>query len=436
MIPVSRRTALKAFALPVAGGLTGLGAAGCGAGRPTLNVAVVWTGWELQQFQKVIDEFTRTTNIQCQLLSMGDDVNAFLGNAVTSAAQPDVALVPQPGTVLSDYRRLVPQAWPSQDAESWRGLLAGPDGAEYGVWYKASCNSMVWHTPEVTPPRQGWNWHDWAEWCKGKAGGHPRPLAIGAADGWVLADWFSNLLLARYPGTYRELAGVYHRLSLGRGTAADAGRYWNDPRVADTLSELGSLWQCPGLFPGGAERALATQFDQSVLDVFGAGEAMMVAGADFYWSTITQYTSFPRSQIGWFPFPGRAPGQEPVITAGDAAVGFSRAGGDLIDWLSSPAALRVWARQGGFLSIDRRVSSQDYTYPASMDVDRLVRNVRSKDAQFNLSDLLSGPLAGADGEGAWKIFTDFFADVAVHGADLAAATRRAVGALANGKGGA
>lgn len=436
MIPVSRRTALKAFALPVAGGLAGLGTAGCGAGGPALNVAVVWTGWELRQFQKVIDKFTSATRIRCHLLSMGDDVNAFLGNEVTSAAQPDVALVPQPGTVLSDYRRLVPQSWPSQDAQSWRGLLAGPGDAEYGVWYKASYKSMVWHTPEVTPPGNGWTWDDWAEWCKGKAGGHPRPLAIGAADGWVLADWFSNLLLARYPDTYRELAGIYHRLSLGLGTAADAGQYWNDPRVADTLRELGSLWKCPGLFPGGAERALATQFDQSVLDVFGTGEAMMVAGADFYWSTITQYTSFPRSEIAWFPFPGGSPGQNPVITAGDAAVGFSRAGGELVNWLSTPPALRIWAEQGGFLSIDSRVPSRDYTYPASMDADRLVRNVQSKDAQFNLSDLLSGSLAGSDGEGAWKIFTDFFADVAVRGADPGTAAARAVNALANGTGGA
>ena len=436
MIPVSRRTALKALTLPVTSGLTGLGAAGCDAGGPALNVAVVWTGWELEQFQKVIDTFTKNTRIQCHLLSMGDDVNAFLGSEVTSAAQPDVALVPQPGTVLSDRGRLVRQSWPSQDAASWRGLLAGPDRAEYGVWYKASYKSMVWHTPAVTPPRQGWNWHDWKAWCQERAGDHPRPLAIGAADGWVLADWFSNLLLALCPDTYQALAGAYHGLSLGHGTAADAGRYWKDPCVADTLRELGSLWQYPGLFPGGAERALATQFDQSVLDVFGTGEAMMVAGADFYWSTITQYTSFPQSEIGWFPFPRVPPGQNPVITAGDAAVGFSKVGNDLIDWLSSPPALRIWAKQGGFLTIDGRVRHEDYRYPSSMNTDALVRNVQSKDAQFNLSDLLSGPLAGSDGEGAWKIFTDFFADVAVRGVDLDTATATAVNALANGTGGA
>lgn len=436
---LSRRTALKALALPAVSGLTGAGAAGCSAGGPVLNVAVVWTGWELRQFQRVMNEFTTDTGIGCQLLSMGDDTSAFLGNEVTAAAQPDVALVPQPGNVLGNRRRLTPLSWPPYDAGSWRGLLAGPGGAEYGVWYKASNKSMVWHTPDVHPPGD-WDWHTWTAWCTNQANAGRTPLAIGAADGWVLADWFSNVLLAFHPGTYRRLKN----LALSNASSSVFASAWRDPGVADALYKLATFWQHDGLFPGGPERALATQFDQSVLDVFGTGEAEMVVGADYYWPIITQYTRFPRSRVRWFRFPGARPGQHPVITAGDAAVQFARPGREqygkrLIDWLGRPKAAATWAAQGGFLSVSQLVTDDSYTaYRESdmQDVRGLVDSVRGPGAEFNLADLLSGPLAGGDGEGVWKIFTDFFTDVAVRGVSPGTATGSAVNALAKGESGA
>jgi ABC-type glycerol-3-phosphate transport system substrate-binding protein len=424
-------------------GLAGLGAVGCGTAAPSLNVAVVWTGWELRQFQRVMNQFTQDTGIGYQLLSMGDDTGAFLGNEVTAAAQPDVALVPQPGTVLSNRSRLSTVPWPSGDAPSWRGLLAGPDGeAEYGVWFKAANESMVWHTLDVTPPRNGWDWDTWVAWCKTQANAGRPPLAIGAADGWVLADWFANVLLAFHPGAYQKLAAGYRNLALRSDSLVMTVRTWNDPGVGDTLYKLAELWQTDGLFPGGAERALVTQFDQSVLDVFAAGEAAMVVGADYYWPIITQYTRFPPPDVRWFPFPGAARGESPVILAGDAAVQFARPGREqysqqLIGWLGDPAAARIWAGAGGFLSISDQVTEDSYAaYPRQMQVTALLDGIRRPAAAFNMADLLSGPLAGGDGEGAWKIFTDFFTDVAVRRVSPATAVVKAVTALASGEGGA
>jgi alpha-glucoside transport system substrate-binding protein len=443
---VGRRTALKALALPAVTGLTGLGAAGCGTAAPSLNVAVVWTDWELRQFQKVLDKFTARTQIRCQLLSMGDDTGAFLGNEVTAAAQPDVALVPAPGTVLSNRGRLTTVPWPVSDASSWRGLLAGPgpDPAEYGVWFKAANKSMVWHTTDVTPPPGSWDWDTWTAWCKTQANAGRPPLAIGAADGWVLADWFSNVLLAFHPDTYQQLVAAYREVALGHSTTAGTAALWKSADVADALHELACLWRTKGLFPGGAERALVTQFDQSVLDVFAAREAAMVVGADYYWPIITQYTRFPPSGVRWFPFPGAAGGQSPVILAGDAAVQFARPGRDqysqqLIRWLSDPEAARIWAGVGGFLSISHGVADGSYTAYLkndSMQVPELIASVRRPDAEFSMADLLSGPLSGGDGAGAWKIFTDFFTDVAVRRIGPGAAVSNAVTALAKGEGGA
>ncbi|MBO0818196.1 MAG: hypothetical protein J2P30_23930 [Actinobacteria bacterium] len=443
---VSRRTALKTLALPAMTGLAGLGAAGCGTAAPTLNVAVVWTGWELRQFQRVMDEFTSRYGVGYRLLSMGNNTSAFLDNEVTAAAQPDVALVPQPGTVIDNRDRLKRVVWPPYDAESWNGLLSGPDGiTQYGTWFKAANESMVWHTSGTSAaiPRSGWDWNSWTAWCKAQAKAGRPPLSIGAADGWVLADWFANVLLAFHPGTYRSLASAYRALALGHGSAADIWNLWHDSAIEESLHRLADLWGTPGLFPGGARRALATQFDQSVLDVFATGQAAMVAGADYYWPVITQYTRFSPDRVRWFGFPGAAPGQSPAVTSGDAAIWFKRPGGELygamlLEWLGTPEAARIWVRAGGFLSINELVKPSDYlmAYPTSMRVSELVTSVQDPVAEFDLADLLGGPLSGGDGEGAWKIFTDFFTDVAVRRLAPGAAANRAVAALANGESGA
>src|SRR6266542_562166 len=84
--PLSRRDALKALALPVL--LTGCGT----RRRGTVRVAVVWSGWELTAFRRVLDGFTRAYDWNVSVLPIGDDINALLGAQVARAAAPDVAL--------------------------------------------------------------------------------------------------------------------------------------------------------------------------------------------------------------------------------------------------------------------------------------------------------------------------------------------------------
>lgn len=439
-MPLSRRSALKALTLPL---LAGLGAAGCGGGERTVQVAVVWTDWELMQFERVMNEFSRQYNIGYSLLSMGDDTTAFLSNEVTALAEPDVALIPQPGLVLSDPTRklLARVSWPPNDAPSWRGLLAGPADSQYGVWFKAAHESMVWHGADLQVPSDGWDWDTWVTQCRALAKrGHP-PLSIGAADGWVVALWFANVLLSIDPPLYHSLAVTY-----SNGPDGGPGPTWDNPSVRLALSRLADVWGIDGAFPGGPERALVTQFDQSVLDVFGSGDAAMVVGADFFWPIIKNSTTFPLDRVRWFPFPSKPEENRPVVVAGDAAVLFPRPGREsygrlLIDWLQTPDAARIWAGAGGYLSINDQVTVSDYRdYPASMRTEQLIGDVRqgwppANSAAFDLADVLGGTLGGGDGAGTWKIFTDFFTAVAVQRSALPDAIDAVVTALDQGQGG-
>lgn len=435
---ISRRSALKALAVP---SLAGLGAAGCGTGSQTVRVAVVWSGWELQQFEAVMSEFRRRFRYDYSILSMGDDTTAFLNNEVTAAAQPDVALIPQPGLVHASVSRLAAVGWPSGDALAWQSLLAEPGGRQYGVWFKAAYESMVWHTDELNAPPGGWTWDNWVAECRALAQAGQPPLAIGAADGWVLAGWFSNVLLSIDPHLYRRLVSENKTpRKMGNGPT------WNHGSVRKALARLAEVWRIDGAFPGGPERALVTQFDESVLDVYAYRRATMVVGSDFFWPIITQYTSFPPGRVRWFPFPSSPPEKAPIVVAGDAAVLLKRStasqgGRQLIRWLATPDAARIWAEQGGFLSINHQVTEADYPYPRGMHPADLIRNVQkgSPDggpATFDVADLLSGPLGGGDGEGTWKIFTDFFTEIAVRRSSVHGAIDAVIEALDGGASGA
>jgi hypothetical protein len=399
-----RREALPALAL-----FTLAGAAGCGTGRDGLRVVAVWNGWELTQFRDVLSAFSRRGRWKVSLLSAGNDLNALVGNRVAKTAAPDVALVEQPQVVAGAWRRLVPLEPAPGVPAGWTRLLTF-DGRVYGSWFKVAHKSLVWYRPDRLRAGPA-SWDEWVTLCRDLAGrGHP-PLAIGAADGWVLTDWFENALLSIDPETYRRLAG---------GAAL-----WRHPNVENALARIAEMWSIPGVFAGGPRRALLTQFDGALVDVFEHGSAVMVPGADFYYPIIRQYASAPAN---WFRFPNRPGEHRPLLAAGDAAVLLrpaSTAGRALIDWLGSPEAVRPWASKGGLLSLDPQVN-----YPG--DLSKLAAEIRQDTAgsvTFDLSDQLGGRLAGSDGRGTWRIFQEFFAAVAERPSGVAAAVPRAVAAL-------
>lgn len=400
-----RRDALSTLAT-----VTLAGAVGCGAGRDSLRVVALWNGWELTQFRDVLTAFSRRGPWKVSLLSAGNDLGALIGNRVARTAAPDVALVQQPETVYANRDRLVPLTPAPGTPGDWARLLTF-DGRLYGSWFKVAHKSLVWYrTDMLRGEPSGWN--DWVALCRDMAARGSPPLAIGAADGWVLTDWFENALASIDPVTYARLA---------RGEAV-----WRHPNVARALARIAEMWSIPGVFPGGPRRALLTQFDGALVQVFAHGSAAMVAGADFFYPVIRRSGSAPAS---WFRFPSKIDEPLPLVVAGDAAVLLrpaSTAARALVSWLASPEAARPWASKGGLLSLDPRVND----YPG--DMSRLAQEIRQPaphGVTFDLSDQLGGGLAGSDGRGTWRIFQEFFGAVAERPAAVDAAIPRAVDAL-------
>jgi alpha-glucoside transport system substrate-binding protein len=384
---VGRRTLLRGAALAPLAGLTGL-TAGCGdLGRMTglgefVRVAVSWSANELAAFQRVLDRRgTRDT----ALIPLGDDIGSSLGASTTG--RPDVVALPQPGLVTGNVDQLAPlpdEVWHDEYDRVWRPEL--PTGRHYALPFKIAHASVVWYRKSVfaahglTPPR---TWPDWLELNESiidRTG--VAPLALGGADGWVLAGFFENLLLRHFAGAYEALLRPH-----------DAG-LWASADVRAAFRMAAEMWGRAGALSGGAARSLVLQYPDAVLEVFRFHRAAMVPVPAFAEAVIRQF-AVPPDDVGVFTFPAGTP-DAPLVMSGDLLVltaPASAAATALLRDLSTPDAPVPWIRDtGGFIAANPDTDPRYYSPTMRMLADDL----RDNDVRFGLSDQL-GRLGGREG---------------------------------------
>jgi ABC-type glycerol-3-phosphate transport system substrate-binding protein len=393
--PTTGRRALLGAALAAAtAGLTG----GCRPARRAVQVAVVWSGTELARFREVVRRYPG----QVDVVSARNDIDAFLSVRFRTASQPDVAIMPQIG-LITDYARrdwLAPTAptVAARFAAPWNDLLT-VDGVQFGAWVKAAHKSLLWYAPDLLEGPAPATWDEFTAVVRRLAArGHPAPLAIGAADGWVLTDWLENLLAAA--ATRAEYTGL-----------VDGTVRWDTGAVRTALTRLAVVWGVPGAFADGAGRALLTQQDESVVQVVAERRAAMVLEGDFVASVAEDFRRAGTAPLATARFPAVA-GVQPLLVAGDAAVvlGASTAGQELVDWLTGPEPFRSWIGTGGYLSPNLTIPADAYGDGLTAVLAGELRAATGT-LRFDLSDQLRGPMGGPDGLGIWKILQDFFATV-------------------------
>jgi alpha-glucoside transport system substrate-binding protein len=423
--------------LAALGVLAGLPTAGCGPGAPPaasdlrgqrLEVAAVWSGAEEQHFQLVLRAFTRRTGVAVSYTSAGYSVPAFLQARLAAGRLPDVAFLPQPGLLRSyaadhllvPLNRIAGRAVASNYNPVWRRL--GSVGRTlYGVWFKAADKSLIWYNEDlferagVAPPA---SIDGLVVLTHILARSHIPAFAVGGADGWTLADWFSNFYL-RLAGPSRYDLLAAHQIP------------WTDRTVTATLRLLASVLR-PGVIAGGRRAALATSYPESVREAFTTPPvAAMVFEGDFVAGIIDSQT---RAQLGvdadTFPFPAVGRSRPTVVAGGDAAVLMRRsaAGDALIRFLASPQAAAIWAAQGGFISPNINLGLS--AYPDAVTRSIATRLLESGNSfRFSLSDLTPASFGGTEGQGMRKILQQFLLrrDVGTTAARLEKVARKAYG---------
>jgi alpha-glucoside transport system substrate-binding protein len=397
---------------PLSGGCDGPDTASASGGR--LLVAGVWAGAEARSFAKVLRDFERRTGVKVSYAYETRDIPAKLDQRLRRGCPPDVALIPQPGLVADLARRHKIQPLDASTARlvrrnyssEWQ-RLATIDGRLYGIWFKAADKSMVWYRPAalraagVTRAPA-----DWAALMDAAARVRAtglQPFAVAGADGWTITDWFENVYLRMAgPARYDQLAR--HRIS------------WSHPSVRRALDALGQLLRDPAL-AGTPVATLATTFEQSVRDVYAPRpRAAMVFEGDFVRSFV------PRGATpAFFPFPAVAPGSDrDVVVGGDVAAMFTRRAGArrLMRFLATADAARPWARDGGFLSPNRRLAGSAYPDALARSSARALSSART--VRFDLSDMQPPAFGATEGQGMWSILRDL---VRTPGAATATARR-------------
>jgi ABC-type glycerol-3-phosphate transport system substrate-binding protein len=409
--------------------------AGCSAGPPAssaqslhgqkLEVAAVWSGVEQRHFELVLRAFTRQTGVSVTYTSVGYSVPAFLAARLAEGRPPDVAFLPQPG-LLRRYAAehlLVPLngiagGVAADYTPAWR-QLGSVGGILYGVWFKAANKSLIWYNEGVferagmAPPTSV---NGLVLLAQALARSGVPAFAVGAQNGWTLADWFSNLYL-RLAGPARYDLLAAHRIP------------WTDPSVTATLRLLADVLD-PQVIAGGPRKALRTSYQQSVQQAFATPPAAaMVFEGDFVAGIISGTTHAVLGvDADVFPFPAVGQPGATVVAGGDAAVLMRRsaAGDALIRYLASPEAAAIWAAQGGFVSPNTNVGLS--VYPDAISRSIAVGLLQAGDNfRFSLSDLTPADFGGTEGQGMRKILQQFLLtrDVNATAAQLERAARQA-----------
>jgi alpha-glucoside transport system substrate-binding protein len=377
---VQRRTLLRTAALTPLVGL----AAGCGElARTTgfgdyVRIAVTWSAAELAAFAQVLDQ---RGVVDYEFIPLGDDIGAAL-SARTSGG-PDIVAVPKVGHVTPNLDYLAPLpdgVWQDDYDRIWPGTSA--DGRHYALPFKLASVSVVWYRKDldITPPK---TWDEWLALNEEIIDAGIAPLALGGADGWMLAQFFENVLLRTYPAMFDALADEHE------------ANIWDSAEVRDAFEMVATMWGQAGALSGGAGKALVQQFPDAVLEMCRYGRAAMVPAPDFAESVVRRFAADP-DDYDTFTFPPGGRGDPPLAVSSDLLVLTRPASGaaqDLIRYLATPNAPVPWIRDtGGFIAANPRTDDRYY----SPTLRKLANVLSDNDIRFGLADQL-GWLGGSDG---------------------------------------
>jgi ABC-type glycerol-3-phosphate transport system substrate-binding protein len=370
----------------------------------SVSVMAVWTGAEQAAFKAVLKGFTDANpDVTVKYTSAGDQLPTQLATAVEGGNPPDVAVLPQPG-LMNDFvnkKALKSLDYAKDDVQSNLGdsavQLGTVNGTLYGFLFKAANKSTIWYNVKafddagVEPPK---TWDDLMKAADTlKASGIPA-YSVGGADGWTLTDLFENIYL-RQAGAdkYDQLAK--HEIP------------WTDESVKTALKTMAEVLGDKSNIAG---NPLQIDFPTSVANVFSENpKAAMVMEGDFVPGS-AKTTLKPGTGFNVFEFPSIDDSKPSVVGGGDTVVAFtdSPAVEALVKYLTTADAAEIWAKRGGFATLNKNVDES--VYPDEVTRTTASAIGKADVFRFDLSDLQPAAFGGTVGQGLFKLFQDFLSN--------------------------
>jgi alpha-glucoside transport system substrate-binding protein len=375
----------------------------------SVTVWAEWTAQEQQDFLAALAPFEAQTGITVNYQGKGNNMDTALTAAVSGGSPPDVALVPDPGTLdslakASSIKDLtsVLGGLTSNFGAAWN-TLASYNGKQYGVWFKGANKNTIWYNPAlftaagISSPPTTWE-QLLSDAAQLKAAG-TTPFSLCTDVGWPVADMWQNV--------YLKTAGADNY-----GKLASHALKWTDATVTTAFTTLGQLFSNPSYLLGGLQGALSNAYPACVDKVFpkppAKPQAAMVFEGDFVVSEITGNSSnYAPGTTGsggaactadasktacydFFPFPAPAAdstNNSAIQGAGDVAMMLNQTAAStaLIKYLAGPEGGTIWAHLGGFATPNNQVKQS--AYPDAVTQADAQALVSASSFVFSLDDL-------------------------------------------------
>ena len=368
-----------------------------------------WTAQEQKNFLAALVPFTQATGVTINYSGKGSNMDTALNAAVSGGSPPDVALVPDPGTLdslakagsIKDLTAVLGNLT-ANFGSAWN-TLASYNGKQYGVWFKGANKNTIWYNPALftqagisSAPT---TWEQLVTDAAQLQAAGITPLSLCTDVGWPVADFWQNVYLKTAgAASYNKLA--VHSLK------------WTDPTVTTAFTTFAQLVGNPSYLLGGLQGALSNAYPSCVDKVFpkpgATPKAAMVFEGDFMVSEITGNSSnyapgttgtggvacttdpskTPCYNFFSFPAPSaNSANQGAIQGAGDVAMMLTSTpqAQALIKYLAGPEGATVWASAGGFASPNNKVPASSYPDAvAKADAQALVN---ASSFVFSLDDL-------------------------------------------------
>jgi alpha-glucoside transport system substrate-binding protein len=371
------------------------------SGKRTITVIANWGGGERDAFQKVIDAFTAKTGIPVNY-EQSRNLEALVRTRVAGGNPPDIAFEPRPGA-LAEFAKagnlipldepvgkeiLDPKAVDAAIGKSFQDL-GRVDGTLYGYLFKADSKSTIWYKPSSLQAIGGTVPKTWDELIalanKYKAAGKT-PFGSGGKDGWVLTDWYENILARVAPPSVYTNLHVTHKAA------------WTDAGPKKALSTMASLFGTPGFFPGGGQGIVGTAFTEGIAQAFGkTPTAEMFYEGGFVGviiSTDVNKDLKPGTDFDFFTFPSiDATYGTPLTGGGDLAIMFkdSPEGRSFMQYIITKEAADIYAATGSGTP-SKLVDSSKITNPIAKKLHEQI--AAATVFLFDGSDLAPSALGG------------------------------------------
>ena len=367
-------------------------------GTGEITIFSLWGGAEQEAFQKVLTQFTADTGIKTKYESARDFL-PVIRTRLAADNPPMMAIIPRPGFVAELARDdvlisledlgLDPDAINENYSETWTNL-ATVDDTVYGVVAKANSKSTVWYKPNSFQQNGFEVPTDWdgllqiTEQYKAKG---KTPWAVGAQgddNSWTLTDWFEQIYVRQAgPEKYTQLF--------------ETGEVpFNDQSVKAALSEMVKIVNDENV-AGGIDTALGISFVDAIGRVFGKSpRAEMFYEGGFVGGIAlgdVNPSLKPGTDIDFFAFPQfDADDAGLVVGSGDVAAAFvnNEDVKELMEYLASPEAGRIWVSTGAIASPNEGVAED--AYPNELVTKEAKQLHEAETFRFDGSDLLPGTL--------------------------------------------